>query len=76
MTEKNSTRLGHLRRARGLTIPTLAGQIRFPAKSIALLESGQYPLCRIREAPESANDIERRLQCALETDLSLTDLLG
>lgn len=75
MTRQNITHLSHLRLSRGLSIPGLARQIRFPAESLKRMESGRYPLDRLIAVPDVSRSIERRLQVALGTHMPLTQLL-
>ena len=69
------TRLTILRERQGLSIDGLAKRIRFPEESLRLMESGRYPLGRLIQASDAALSIERRLQVALGTYTSLTQLI-
>jgi len=75
MTNNSPTQLYRLRSASGLTLEALAKRIRFPKESLAMMESGIYPLERLIQSHDTSLSIERRLQVALGTHMPLTQLL-
>jgi len=75
MINHKNTHLNRLRHVRGLSLQALARQIRFPAESLERMESGNYPLDRMIQAPDASSSIEKRLQVALGTHMPLTQLL-
>ena len=74
MTEQ-TTMLHRLRHSHGLSLESIADRIRFPKQSLKRMESGNYPLDRMIQAPDEAHSIERRLQAALGTFMPLSQLL-
>ncbi len=67
--------LQRLCRMRGLTIPLLAQKTSFTMRSLERMAQGNYPVQQASIAPEAWQMLERRIQKALGTTLSLNQLL-
>lgn len=70
------TRLAHIRQGRFLTRQQLGLTLKppFPVRSIEMLEEGTYTLAKIDA--EGRSQLEQILQRALNTTLSLPELLS